>query len=337
MRERLVRFWYRRSRLAYLAAPLALPTLIFYYIRGALYRLGLLRARRLQVPVVIIGNIVAGGTGKTPLVIWLAEALADAGRTPGIVCRSYLAQATSAAEVLGSEDPHVYGDEALLLACRVSCPVWSGPDRGATAHALLRACPDLDVIVCDDGLQHYALARDCEIAVIDAARGFGNGLLLPAGPLREPVSRLKSVHAIVSNGGNETSYDANVGKQFTMQLRGETFNNLVEPLRSVQAEYFTGRRIAAIAGIGNPQRFFDTLHGLGIQFTAYPFADHHAYCAGDLRSLDAEVILMTEKDAIKCAAFADERMWVLPVSAVVSDSLIELVLTRIRKGRPAHD
>jgi len=329
--ERLVRFWYSRSPIAYLAAPFALVFYALYYMRRCLYRRGLLRTTRLAVPVVVVGNIAVGGTGKTPLTLWLVQALTGAGLQPGIVCMSYRARATSPGAVDAEGDPGLYGDEAVLLARLQTCPVWSGPDRVATACALTAAHPQIDVIVCDDGLQHYALHRDCEIAVVDAMRGFGNGMLLPAGPLREPQSRLKSVDAVVINGTGTAQGDWRPAESFAMRLEGETFHNLLEPQRSARADAFGDKRVVAIAGIGNPQRFFAHLRGLGIEFTAHPFADHYPFTAKDLRALDAEVVLMTAKDAIKCTPFADQRMWVLPVQATVGDSLLSLVLARIGK------
>jgi tetraacyldisaccharide 4'-kinase len=196
----LAELWYRPPRLAWALAPIGLLYRSTSALRYGLYRAGLLRRTRLDVPVVIVGNIAVGGTGKTPLTVWLAEHLAAAGLKPAVVCRSYAASATFPSAVGAQDDPSERGDEAVLLATRLDCPVWSGPDRAATARTLLAAHAEVDVIVCDDGLQHYALARDCEIAVVDGTRGFGNGLSLPAGPLREPPSRLRSVDAIVING-----------------------------------------------------------------------------------------------------------------------------------------
>ncbi len=331
-----MRFWYCQSPIAYLAAPFALVFLALYHIRRGLYRLGLLRTTRLAVPVVVVGNITVGGTGKTPLALWLVQALKDAGLRPGIVCRSYRARATGPGPVDASADPSLYGDEAVLLARLQTSPVWSGPDRVAAASALAAADPRLDVVICDDGLQHYALHRDCEIVVIDASRGLGNGMLLPAGPLREPPSRLQSVDAIVVNGKGTAHGDWQHGERYAMRLDGETFHSLLEPRRRARACAFNDQRVAAIAGIGNPQRFFEHLRGLGIKFTAHPFPDHYPFSANDLSALDADVVLMTEKDAIKCAPFADQRMWVLPVAAKVSDSLLRLVLMRIGEHQSKH-
>ena len=327
----IARFWYRRSALAYVAAPFALVGYLLYRLRRTAYRLGWCAVARLDVAVVIVGNITAGGTGKTPLVAWLAEALKRAGRTPGVVCRSYRAQAFAPAPVGATSDPRLHGDEAVLLARLQSCPVWSGPRRVATARALIGAHPQTDVILCDDGLQHYALARDCEIAVVDATRGFGNGLLLPAGPLREPRSRLKSVDFVVVHGDARRDDDYGPAERFTMHLEGTTFYSLLEPERTAHADAFADKHVAAIAGIGHPERFFTHLRRLGIRFSAHPFADHHPFRAGELRALDADIVLMTEKDALKCATFADRRMWVLPVVARVAGPLAERVIDRIAR------
>ena len=329
-----MRFWYRRSPLAIVAAPLALVAHALYWLRCAAYRWGLRPVTRLDVGVVIVGNITVGGTGKTPLVAWLGEALKRAGRVPGIVCRSYRARARAPARVEPAGDPQLHGDEAVLLARLQSCPVWSGPNRAATALALSRAHPEIDVVICDDGLQHYALARDCEIAVVDALRGMGNGMLLPAGPLREPASRLRSVDAVVMHGDGAQPNDQHASRRFAMRLAGATFYNLIEPSRTASADRFEGKRVVAVAGIGNPDRFFTHLRDLGIRFHAQPLPDHHRFEARELLALDAEIVLMTEKDAIKCRAFADPRMWVLPVVAEVSDALVALVIACIsRKHR----
>lgn len=325
----ITRFWYRRTALAYLAAPIALAAYLLYLLRRAAYRAGLRRVTRLAVPVIIVGNVTAGGTGKTPLVAWLAKALQGAGRTPGIVCRSYRARATGPAAVNPASDPQLQGDEAVLLARRTDSPVWSGPNRVATACALAHAHPEVDVVICDDGLQHYALGRDCEIAVVDGARRFGNGLLLPAGPLREPVARLRCVDAIVWNGEQPPDARSVAVPQFVMRLEGATFYQLVEPARRAGASSFAGRSIAAIAGIGNPQRYFAHLRALGLEFSEHPYPDHHRFQPGDLAALRAEIVLATEKDAIKCAAFADARIWVLPVAATVGEALLGVVVARI--------
>ncbi|RPI45045.1 MAG: tetraacyldisaccharide 4'-kinase [Betaproteobacteria bacterium] len=336
--ERLVGLWYRPPRLAYVLTPLGLIYRSVARLRRALYRWGMLRSTRFAVPVIVVGNITVGGTGKTPLTIWLAESLSARGMAPGVVCKSYAASAVSASRVARRDDPAVRGDEAVLLASRLKCPVWSGPDRVATARAMLAARSRVDVVICDDGLQHYPLARDFEIALIDAGRGFGNGLSLPAGPMREPRSRLRSVDALVLNGEGMVAGVPDCVPTFRMTLQGSCLRNLIDPARMATPGEFGDKRIAAIAGIGHPERFFDHLRGLGFEFRAYPFPDHYEYRAPDLSLPDAEVVLMTEKDAIKCARFADARMWVLPVSAQLEGDLLRFVIERIGMSRqaPAH-
>jgi tetraacyldisaccharide 4'-kinase len=331
--RRLERLWYRPARLAYLLLPLALAYRTVEAVRRQLYRMRVFERTRLPIPVVIVGNITAGGTGKTPLVQWLARRLSEAGRRPAIVTRSYAANASVPAHVRGDDDPAMRGDEAVLLAATLACPVWSGPDRRENARALLEAHPEIDTLLCDDGLQHHALERDVQIAVVDAARGFGNRLPLPAGPLREPLSRLREVDAIVLNGEQSVPRLPSDVPRFTMTLRGTQFRNLLDPSRIETAEAFKAMRLVAVAGIGNPARFFMHLHDLGLAFEARSFPDHHRFRAEDLRFPAADAILMTEKDAIKCTAFRDARMWALPVTAATSDALVQLIVERI--GRPA--
>lgn len=330
----LERLWYRPPRLAYILLPFAVLYRLVDGVRRWLYRAGVLERTRLPVAVVIVGNLSAGGTGKTPLVQWLARRLAQTGRTPAIVCRSYAASATAPAHVRRDDDPSIRGDEAVLLAATLPFPVWSGPDRGAAARALVGAHPEVDTLLCDDGLQHHALERDVEIVVVDAARGFGNGLPLPAGPLREPLSRLHRVDAIVVNGEQAVAALPTDVPCFAMTLQGARLRNLAEPDRVAAATAFQHKRLVAVAGIGNPARFFAHLRGLGLTFDAQPFPDHHRFRAEDLNFPNADAIVMTEKDGIKCAAFASARIWTLAVAAETDDALARLVVERI--GRAAR-
>ena len=206
---------------------------------------------------------------------------------------------------------------------RKLCPVWIGRDRATTAQLAMLAHPQCDVVLCDDGLQHYRLQRDVEIAVIDAQRGVGNGWLLPAGPLREPISRLKAVDAVVVNGDHAPA------GQYLMQLNGAVFYNLLEPTQIAIAADFQSLNNHAVAGIGNPQRYFDHLKSLGISFTPHGFPDHHAYLVGDLFFANCDAILLTEKDAVKCAAFADKKFWVLRVDAQIDPALIDLITRKL--------
>ncbi|MGB8436870.1 MAG: tetraacyldisaccharide 4'-kinase [Burkholderiales bacterium] len=319
------RHWYRFSLLSALLAPAAMAFDAFVRLRRAAYEAGILRQVRIRVPVVVVGNLVVGGTGKTPLVLWLAAALVKRGWRPGIVSRGHGAGATHVRAVPVCGDPHEFGDEPLLHAERSGCPVWVGRDRAAAAAALLAAHPECDVIICDDGLQHYALARDFEIAVRDE-RGAGNGLLLPAGPLREPVGR--PVDAWAVNGA------AAAPGEFAMRLVAAGFRRVASPEAEVPLAELEGKRLHAVAGIGNPRRFFAQLESMGLATQSHAFPDHHPFRAEELAFPGSDYILMTEKDAVKCRAFENDRLLALRVNAVVDARLADQVERRIR-GLPA--
>ncbi len=279
----------------------------------------------LPVAVVVVGNITAGGSGKTPLVLCLVDELRRRGRRPGVISRGYGGNADGVRKVGDGDSPAEVGDEPLLIRRRAGCPVFVGRDRVAAGRALLAAHPECDVIICDDGLQHYRLARDVEIAVVDR-RGFQNGWPLPAGPLREPAARLRRVDAVVANG-----WHGDAG--FRMTLVGDRFALLAKVSRYATPGDLAGRRLHAVAGIGEPRRFFDHLTALGMRFAAHPFPDHHAYVAGDL-AFDGDAILTTEKDAVKFGTLATLPVWVLPVTAAVTPDLAQFILERI-DGRPS--
>lgn len=321
--------WTRFTGLTLLLAPLSWLYRAVIAVRRVLYATGLLPRTTLTVPVIVVGNISVGGTGKTPLVIWLAERLRQAGFTPGVISRGYGGTAHRVQAVRADDDPRICGDEPVIIARRTACPVWIGKRRGAAARALLAANPACTVLISDDGLQHYALARDVEIAVIDGARGLGNGWLLPAGPLREAPSRLHAVDAVVVRGpATATRYgDA----QFAMALEATLARNVRDPKRAVTPEHFRGLHVHAVAGIGNPQQFFDTLTRLGIAHTPHAFADHHAFEAAELAFDGCDAILMTEKDAVKCERFANDAYWVLQADARVDEALLQRVLQRIHR------
>ncbi len=326
-------YWYRIAPLHLVLWPLSQVFAALAALRRLLYRAGALAVTRLPVPVIVVGNINVGGTGKTPLVIWIIQLLRENGYHPGIVCRGYDGSAGTPQRVAAGSDPAVVGDEAVLLARRCGCPVWVGARRVAAARALLAAHPECDAMISDDGLQHYALARDVEIAVIDGGRGFGNGMLLPAGPLREPLQRLDRVDALVVNGAAlfpRTLLPAGT-PAFDMTLGGRTFYDLLNPARQAGPEHFTGQRVHAVAGIGNPRRFFDHVRELGIAFTGHPFPDHHAFEAADLACADADAVLMTEKDAVKCERFGSAKLWALRIDAEVDLALGELILRKLGK------
>jgi tetraacyldisaccharide 4'-kinase len=320
-------FWYRIRPAHLILYPLSLLFRAGVALRRLLYRNGALGTQRLPVPVIVVGNVTVGGTGKTPLVLWLAELLLGAGYRPGIVTRGYLGS-EKLQEVRASSDPIQAGDEPVVLARRSRGPVFASRDRVAAGRALLAAHPECDVLISDDGMQHYRLARDIEIAVIDGERGLGNGLMLPAGPLREPSARLRRVDAVVFNGERLGGLPTG----FEMRLAGGMFTNLLNPEVSRTPGEFRGLRLHAVAGIGNPQRFFRALSVLGLSFNAHPFPDHYAYSRTDLEFPDAEAVLMTEKDAVKCSSFAQDNWWYLPVEAQVDPALGELILAKLRSN-----
>ena len=318
----LPRIWRGHGPLAWLLLPVGGLFFIVGALRRAAYRLGWLKAERLPMPVVVIGNLIAGGAGKTPLTLWLAQRLVAAGHHPGIVSRGYGRLDAVPAKVSAGDTAQEVGDEPLLLQRRSGCPVFVGADRAAAARALLAAHPECDLILCDDGLQHYRLQRDVEIAVVDR-RGLMNGWPLPAGPLREPVRRLARVDALVLNGAVRPPVHG--VPAFTMQIEGLCFERLGDPETTCTASDLKGRRLHAVAGIGEPQRFFDHLAQLGLQCENHAFPDHHRYVASDLNFV-GDAILMTEKDAIKCAGLSALPIWVLPVDAVVEPDLARHVL-----------
>jgi len=271
-----------------------------------------------------VGNINVGGSGKTPFTIWLAELLQRNGYSPAIISRGYLGSGEAISPVFGNSDPTEVGDEPVMMAKHGSWPVWVGRDRVAVGKRLLEAHLECNVILCDDGLQHYRLQRDLEIVIVDGEYGFGNGLLLPAGPLREGRCRLKSVDAVIYNGGSPRP------GAHSMLLEGELFRSVGLPVETSRADMLKGKAICAVAGIGNPDRFFNQLQQMGLAFERRPFADHHSFTREDLQSIKADVILMTEKDAIKCAAFAQPNWWYLPVATKVDEKLASFILTKLR-------
>lgn len=318
------RHWYRLSAVSIVLYPASLVFRLLVALRRLLYRRGVLRSVRLPVPVIVVGNLTVGGTGKTPLVLALARALHGKGLHPAILCRGYRGTHAGPRRVSAGDDPLQVGDEPLLLAERSGCPVWIGADRASAGRALLAAHGERDVIVCDDGLQHYRLRRDFEIAVEDE-RGFGNGLMLPAGPLREPASR--GVDATVVNGA------AGKPGAFRMRLEPAGFYRIGENAEGVLIGELQGRRLHAVAGTGNPHRFFTELARLGLRFTPHPFPDHHPFRPSDLEFAACDLILMTEKDAVKCRRFGRRDLIAVRVDTEPDPALMDLILRRIH-GRP---
>lgn len=315
------RHWYRFSTLSAFLYPASLLFRILVWARRLLYRVRVLRTTHMPVPVIVVGNITVGGTGKTPLVLWLARLLRELGRKPGVIASGYGGRLLAPAEVFAGDDPRVCGDEAALLAARAGVPVWSGRNRVQAAEALLRAHPDCDLLICDDGLQHYRLGRDLEIAVEDA-RGFGNGCMLPAGPLREPATR--RVDARVVNTTHKEKGRKTPGA-YRMRLEPAGFYRVDQRETRVDTMVLRGRRLHAVAGIGDPARFFASLNDLGLEFIAHAFADHHAYVPHDLEFDNCDAVLMTEKDAVKCAGFARANLYALRVEAKLDPGFVQFL------------
>lgn len=323
--EKFLRRQWRRVGLWHvLLFPLSLLFLLLSAFRRLAYKTGLRRSCKLRAPVIVIGNISVGGTGKTPLTIWLAERLQAEGFAPAIISRGYLGAVQAISPVYADSDPALVGDEPVLIARHGSWPIWVGRDRPRVGKHLLEAHPECNVIICDDGLQHYRLQRDVEIAVVDGEYRFGNGLLLPAGPLREGRSRLKSVGAVVYNGAHPAP------GAYQMLLESDNFRSAGSSAETATAAMLKGKAICAVAGIGNPERFFNRLQQMGLEFERRPFPDHHPFTREDLQSIKADVILMTEKDAIKCADFAEQNWWYLPVSARADEALASFILNKLR-------
>ncbi|GHH61192.1 MULTISPECIES: tetraacyldisaccharide 4'-kinase [Gammaproteobacteria] len=303
-------------------------------LRRSLYRRGWRKRQQVPVPVVVVGNVTAGGTGKTPLTIELVNRLKEAGWKPGVASRGYGRDEAGKPRWIEAGTPvELAGDEPALIAWKTGVPVRVDTDRVAAARALVEA--GCDIVVCDDGLQHYRLARDVEIEVVDAQRRYGNGHLLPAGPLREPVARARECDFRVINLGQASDSPeqaaAGVGfGEWGMRLRIE----LAQPLGGVRAcplSTFAGRRVHAVAGIAHPERFFAMLRNRGIGVVPHAFADHHRYRAGDFEFGSRLPVLMTEKDAVKCQGFAGDGFYSVPLQAELPAAFWVALLDRLGK------
>lgn len=316
--------WYKDLIIGTWLMPLGFVFSDMVRFRRYCYRIGIKKTVKLNVPVIIVGNLTVGGTGKTPLVIFLAKLVKASGYRPGIIARGYGGKAASRPRlVFADSKPDDVGDEPLLLAKQSQCPVAVGIKRAESAKLLLEL-GGCDLIISDDGLQHYALARDIEIAVVDGERWFGNGYCLPAGPMREPPSRLESVDLVVVNG------EKNEAGQFSMQLTGSEAVNLATGQSRPLSE-FAGQPCHAIAGIGNPGRFFRLLEKAGIIAIEHSFPDHYRFTAGDLVFNDGLPVLMTEKDAVKCVNFAMGDLWQVPVQAELEPEFANRFLELLRE------
>jgi len=315
--------WYARSWLSVLLLPASFVYCLLIILRRLFYRVRILPMQRIGVPVIVVGNITVGGTGKTPLVSWLARRLATVGHRPGIVSRGYGGSAADGPRQVSADgDPAELGDEAVLLARSVACPVVVDRDRVRGARALV-AQHGCNVVLSDDGLQHYRLDRDIEIAVVDGDRRQGNGYCLPAGPLREPRSRLRRVDLIVVNGV------ARAGER-TMTLRPKAFFDLRRDV-TLPLEQMRGKRVHAVAAIGNPGRFFRTLRELGLEPIEHAHRDHHRFVSAELQFDDSFPLIMTEKDAVKCARLDGVVGWFLAIDVEVDESVFSDVQRRLQQ------
>ncbi|AOY91624.1 tetraacyldisaccharide 4'-kinase [Cupriavidus sp. USMAA2-4] len=331
--------WQRRGGFAWLMWPLSLLFGAISAARRLAFRRGWLRSTRLPVPVVVVGNVTVGGTGKTPAVIALAQALQEAGLRPGVVSRGYGVKLERPRRVSASSRAADVGDEPLLIARSTDVPVWVFPDRAACAQTLLVRHPGVNVLLLDDGLQHYRLQRDFEIVMFDTRMG-GNGLLLPAGPLREPLSRRRDATLI-----NDPDFRASPDRPdvYGMRLEPGDAWQLVDPAMARPLSGFAGQRVLAAAGIGNPERFFASLRAAGLAPATLPLPDHYDFAidpfADDEAARSADAILITEKDAVKCERFDDPRIWVVPTTPVIDAGLIDkirgAVAARAQAAAPA--
>lgn len=329
MSQWFTRAWHEGHPALWLFWPLTLLFALLTALRRTLYQTGFLKSRQFQVPVVVVGNITVGGTGKTPLTLALIERLRAEGFTPGVVSRGYGGHAEYPLLVNENVTARESGDEPMTLFQRTAVPLVVDPQRSRAVEHLL-AHSTCDVVLCDDGLQHYALARDIEIAVVDGARGLGNGRLLPMGPLREKAPRLRHVQHVVINGDGFSWPEA-----VRMQLAVQPWKNLRNEEHPLPA---MGSRIHAFAGIGNPQRFFAQLAAEGFDVVPHAFPDHHDYATRELDFHDGLPVVMTEKDAVKCLTVAAENWWYVPVKAVLPETfyaslLQELQALRLKKKR----
>ncbi|KAG1654008.1 Tetraacyldisaccharide 4'-kinase [Nymphon striatum] len=334
LQQWLENVWYKGGKGKYLLLPLTgLYCAVNGFQRWKAIR-NLKNKPKLPCPVIVVGNITVGGTGKTPLTVYLVKLLQKAGYKPAIITRGYGGQATSWPQSVTHEsDAQQVGDEAVLMASRTQVTVFAGADRMESIEQLLKN-HDCDVIISDDGMQHYKMPRDMQIAVIDGTRLLGNGLCLPAGPLREKKEKLDECDFVVVNSVNDTQ-ELN-SRWIRMELEGGSLTNINSDLSrdlTKAISDFNGVQVHAVTGIGNPQRFYKTLEQTGLKLITHSFPDHHDFKADDIKFNDELPIVMTEKDAVKCRQFAGDNVWYLPVSARLSENFDEQFLTVLKRKR----
>lgn len=329
IKDTLLNSWKKPNILTGVLKPLSHVYGGAFALRKKAFKNGVLDSYRAPIPVIVVGNLTVGGTGKTPLVIYLIEQLREQGLTPGVISRGYSGEAPEyPCSVTENTNVAYSGDEPALIVKRTGAPMMVGPDRKASIEALLKA-NKVDIIISDDGLQHLALQRDIEICIVDDTTQQQNPFLLPAGPYREPLSRLLSVDFIVRHGGEV----GNAENQFSMHLQASEPKRVSPQTAAVgsDTDFPSNEKIHALAGIGNPQRFFDTCKSLDYKFEPHRFADHHHFSTSDI-DFDNSTVLMTEKDAVKCLNIANEHHWYLPVNAKLSDGLIDALMARLNNN-----
>jgi len=332
--------WETPNLLSYLLWPLSLLYRLAFALRRIAYKLNLLKSYRAPVPVIVVGNITVGGTGKTPMVIYLIEHLRAHGYKPGVISRGYSGKAKSYPLYVDADTPvHESGDEPALIVGRTSVPLCVDANRQSAIELLLKQA-DVDVIISDDGLQHLALQRDIELCLLDQTRKQSNYFLLPAGPYREAVSRLQNVDFVIrheqTNGDSAVfnKDDKNSPNDFVMSLEPQkplAVTNLAQKHNSagLESELDINKEIHAVAGIGNPQRFFKSCESLGLSIEKHAFDDHHQFTVSDISFDDDKAVLMTEKDAVKCLKFATDKHWYLPVNAKLEEQFIAELLSAL--------
>ncbi len=312
-KEFIENIWYSKHPLGLVLLPLSWIYTLIIVLRRLCYQSGLIAVNQIDAPVIIVGNISVGGTGKTPLVIWLAEYFKSKGFRPGIISRGYGGKFSGKTQqVRPDSNPSLVGDEPVLIAIRTNCPVAIAVQRRRAAEELIKRC-DCNLILCDDGMQHYSLGRDMEIAVIDGQRRFGNRHCLPAGPLREPKSRLKTVDLVVSK------YIAG-RHEYKMEYAYGDLVSLKDSSRTMSVSSLNSQSVHAIAGIGNSDRYYSYLRNQKLHLIMHEFPDHHPFTAEDVTFNDGLPVVMTEKDAVKCVDYATEHHWCLPITAILPES-----------------
>ena len=336
--EALNRQYYKKSSWILILLPLSFIYFVIIFFRRMAYKSGIFKSIKLNVPVVIIGNITIGGTGKTPLVIWLLEELIKKGMKPGLICSGYNSNAKFPQEVFMDSEVSDVGDEALMIKLsfekrhHIDIPVCVGKKKVQVGQMRLKYYPDVDILISDDGLQHYELKRDFEIVVIDGDRKFGNGFLIPAGPLREFTDRVDEVDALVLNGPTENWLDENKKLTYKMECFSGALVNCLHHNWIADLDVLE-RGIVAITGIGNPERFFEQLNSAGLadnKFKKVIFNDHHLFTESDFKDYVDMDIIMTEKDAVKCKNFAQENFWHIPIYTDVDEKLLTKLIKKLR-------